>query len=246
VKLDDAFREAMASHLPDYLGFADLSAYQDELATRGGAMVRGFRCGVSIGIALQDAIVDLLPGRSDPNVSCAYRIHAYEAVNQRLNAAASYAASFLAREGYRALPLPAADRTDAKEAAATVSHKMIARIAGLGWIGKSCLLITPDRGPRVRWASILTDAPFESRNDPREQRCGACVACARACPVGAIRGVAFVQGEPREKRLDFRACEDYFDEMKATREYAVCGMCLYACPYGRKARDRPILPAEAP
>jgi hypothetical protein len=46
--------------------------------------------------------------------------------------------------------------------------------------------------------------------------------------------------------LDFRARAAYFDEMKASREYAVCGMCLYARPYGRKAGDRPIMPTEEP
>ncbi len=34
-------------------------------------------------------------------------------------------------------------------------------MAGLGRIGKSCLLITPEAGPRVHWATVLTDAPMQ-------------------------------------------------------------------------------------
>jgi epoxyqueuosine reductase QueG len=233
--MNDALREAIAPYYVDYLGFADLSGYQAELAASGGPMATGYECGISIGIALQNSIVDRLPDRSDPNVACEYRIHAYEVINQRLNIAASVAASFLAREGFRALPIPAADRADRENAAASVSHKMVAHIAGLGWIGKNCLLVTPERGPRVRWASVLTDAPFEKADDPLGQKCGACDACARICPSRSIRGVNYAPGEAREARFDYRGCEDYFEGLKETQAYPVCGMCLYVCPYGMKS-----------
>jgi epoxyqueuosine reductase QueG len=68
-----------------------------------------------------------------------------------------------------------------------------------------------------------------------EQRCGDCHECADACPRKAFIGRNFVEEEPREARYDAPSCERYFKEMEARGEVPVCGMCLYACPHGKKA-----------
>ncbi|MBN1646903.1 MAG: epoxyqueuosine reductase, partial [Spirochaetales bacterium] len=115
-----------------------------------------------------------------------------------------------------------------------VSHKMIAHIAGLGWIGRNCLLVTPDRGPRVRFISLLTNAPIKAVDNPTEQRCGDCTACVDICPVRAIKGPNYKAGEAREVRLDFLKCQNYFESLKKKYKWEVCGLCLYVCPYGRK------------
>lgn len=68
-----------------------------------------------------------------------------------------------------------------------VSHRLLAAEAGLGCIGFSRLLITPDFGPRVRLASILTTAPLEPDEQFRDNLCEGCErGCAKACPVNAI------------------------------------------------------------
>ena len=218
----------------DYLGFADLRSYQDDLAEFGGPIVRGYDSGISIGLAIPDAIVDLLQQRDDPNVSCEYRIHGYEVLNQRLNMTASVVSSYLNGRGHRTLPIAVADRTDEENAIPTVSHKMVAHIAGLGWIGKNCLLVTDDHGPRVRFVTVLTNAPLKTIDNPRVQQCNDCVECINACPVRAIKGRNYAEGESREERFEFKKCQDYFEALKKSRKYAVCGMCLYACPHGKK------------
>ena len=100
-------------------------------------------------------------------------------------------------------------------------------------IGKNCLLITSDNGPRVRFISILTNAPLKKINKPIEQRCNDCNECGKICPTKSIRGRNYIQGETREERFDFVKCQNYFDKLKETQKYQVCGMCLYACPYGK-------------
>lgn len=85
-----------------------------------------------------------------------------------------YGAGFIDKKGYRALPLPAAERIDDERICASFSHKMGASLSGLGWIGKNCLLVTPEHGPRVRWTTILTDAPLEPTGNLQEQKCGRC------------------------------------------------------------------------
>jgi epoxyqueuosine reductase len=223
----------LKSYFVDYIGFADLKSYQKELIKFGGNIVKGYDSAISIGLVIPDSIVDYLPQRSDANVSCEYKIHGYDVLNQRLNLTASFLSSYLNQKGYRTLPIAVADRTDEENAISTVSHKMIAHIAGLGWIGKNCLLVTKEHGPRVRLISVLTNAPLKTVDNPLAQKCADCDECKKACPVKAIKDKKFVSGESREDRLEFLKCHNYFEKIKKTKKYAVCGMCMYSCPYGK-------------
>jgi epoxyqueuosine reductase QueG len=156
-------------------------------------------------------------------------------VNQRLDLAASRIGSVLQRSGYRAYPVPASKSVDDEELCAAFSHKMGAQLAGLGWIGKSCLLVTPEYGPRVRWATVLTDAPLQPTGGPMAERCGECTQCVQICPVQAFTGRPFRADEPRAARYDAHKCDRYFAQMlKQGAEPAVCGLCLYVCPHGRQ------------
>jgi epoxyqueuosine reductase len=221
----------------DYVGFADLANYQEELVRFGGTIVEGYKSAISIGIDLPDSIVDYLPEKDDVNVACEYRLHGYEILNARLNLIASVISSFLNKKGYHTLPITAADRTDQENATPVVSHKMIAHIAGLGWIGKNCLLITPEHGPRLRLISILTDAPLDSVDNPLQQHCGKCTKCVNICPVKAIKGKNYRSHESREMRFDYKKCDDYFEYLKMTRKYPTCGLCLYVCPQGNPKKS---------
>lgn len=234
MSLNNQIKKLLDAHYVNHVGFADLRKYETDLIRFGGNLVKGYKHGISIGIAVPDSIVDHLQERDDVNVSCAYRLHGYEILNNRLNLLASEVSSFLNQKGYPTLPITAADRTDEENAIPTVSHKMIAHIAGLGWIGKSCLLVTPEHGPRVRFISLLTNAPLESIDNPLEQRCGDCSECVKICPVKAIKGKNYQTGEPREVRFEFKKCHNYFENLKKTSKYPVCGLCLYVCPKGRK------------
>jgi epoxyqueuosine reductase len=236
--MNDEILSFLAGEALDLVGFARLDAYENDLVRTGGNIVRGYGYGISLGIVLPDSIVDHLPDRADPNVACEYRHHCYTVINERLSLAASRLASFLNKRGHRSLPIVAAEASDGKGATATVSHKMIAHIAGLGWIGKNCLLVTPEHGPRVRFISVLTRAPLLSVDDPIAQRCGDCAECVTICPVQAIKGRNFEPGEGREDRFDFGKCSRYFDELYTRDRWGVCGLCLYACPYGMRGQSR--------
>ena len=93
---------------------------------------------------------------------------------------------------------------------------MVAHIAGLGWIGKNCLLITREHGPRVRFISVLTNAPLKTVDDPIAQQCNDCIECMKACPVKAIKGKNYIMGEDREERFEFLKCQNYFEKMEKT------------------------------
>ncbi len=220
----------------DLYGVADLAPAHDAILAQGGPAVAGFPRAISLGVGLLHAIVDQLPQRAERAVAVNYLHHSYDLVNQRLDLVASRVSSRLQREGYRALPIPASQRIDDERLYAVFSHKLAAHLAGLGWIGKSCLLVTPSMGPRVRWATVLTDAPLQVTGQAMNDRCGDCVECVSICPVKAFTGRAFAEGEPREARYEASKCDRYFAKMREkTPGRAVCGLCLYACPVGRQA-----------
>jgi epoxyqueuosine reductase QueG len=218
----------------DYFGVADLGPARNYIRQQGGDQVAEFPRAVVAGIVLQDCLVDLLQNR-DQAGAILYRHNCYDVVNQVLDQIAVRIANDLQRDSYLAFPVPASKRTDDQRICSIFSQKLAAHLAGLGWIGKSCMLITPDHGPRVRWVSILTDAPLMPTGTPMEPHCGDCMACVEICPQQAFTGREFSPDEPREARFDAAACDRYFRDMEKANGVAVCGLCLYICPYGRRS-----------
>ena len=232
--LTEQIKEISFQNGVTYFGVADLSNAKQAILNQGGSGIAGFPYSISLGISLINHIVDQLPRRSEPSVALNYRHHAYDVINQRLDLIASIVSSFMQQQGHAVLPIPATKQIDDERICAAFSHKMGASLSGLGWIGKSCLLITPNNGPRVRWTTVLTDAPIKPTGQPMKEQCGECMACVDICPMKAYTGRPFHENEPREARYDARKCKKYFENMKAKGQTDVCGMCLYVCPYGRK------------
>lgn len=241
--LREKLRKIVDNEGADFFGVADLSLAKEEVVRQGGVELAAYPRAVSIGIRLIEDIVDRLPDRGQRAVAVSYRHHGYEVINDRLDSIASRVATEIQRSGYRAYPMPASLRVDDERICALFSHKLAAHLAGHGWIGKSCLLITPEFGPRVRFITILTDAPLEP-GTPMSEACGSCTECTDICPSSAILGRNFREDEPREARYDARKCEKYlFGENMPGPGHppTVCGMCIYICPHGRKPSKKTAL-----
>jgi epoxyqueuosine reductase len=232
--LDADLRTLVLSLDADYFGVADLSSSHAFILAQGGERVARYPRAVTIGMVLQDSLVNLLP-EEDPAAAILYRHSSYDVVNLALDQIALRVANELQRAGYSAFPVPASKRTSDENICGIFSQKLAAHLAGLGWIGKSCLLITTDHGPRVRWVTVLTNAPLRPTGSPMEQQCGKCTACVDICPQHAFTGRVFCEDEPREARYDAAACDRYFKELEKSRGVGVCGLCLYICPHGKKS-----------
>jgi epoxyqueuosine reductase QueG len=98
-------------------------------------------------------------------------------------------------------------------------QKSIARIAGLGFIGKNNLLVTKDYGCAFTMCSVLTDAPIITENNPViESMCGTCDLCVIKCPAKAIQGNEWTINGGRESVVDVSKC--------------CCALkCMVACPW---------------
>lgn len=112
-----------------------------------------------------------------------------------------------------------------------------AATAGVGWHGKSTMLLNRELGTWFFLAEILTTLEFEP-DAPQANRCGSCVRCIDACPTGAITA---------PHQVDARRCISYLTiELKGAipvelrplmgdRIYG-CDDCLDACPWNRFAK----------
>lgn len=58
--------------------------------------------------------------------------------------------------------------------------------AGLGEMGWSTVFLNPEYGPMLRYALVITDAPFEPDPLFEGKICDNCKLCVKKCPVGAI------------------------------------------------------------
>ncbi len=67
-----------------------------------------------------------------------------------------------------------------------VDIEYAAQAAGLGETGLGGFFLTPQYGPRQRFACILTDAALDPDPVSGKSVCDDCMACAEACPFGAI------------------------------------------------------------
>jgi epoxyqueuosine reductase len=220
----------------DLFGVADLSPVRDFVSAQGGRHVGGFTRAVSLGVRLVDDVVDQLRDHQDLVAISTYR-GLYTAVNSTLDRAALMVAKRVQEAGHRAYLVPASSMLNNGKLEGAFSHKVAANLAGLGWIGKNCLLVTPGYGPRLRLATVLTDAPLEAGR-PMENRCGDCMRCIEACPVKAFTGAPFAPSEPRDARFNASLCVEYTEGRMKVFGDVNCGLCVQACPHGAKKRSR--------
>jgi len=164
----------------------------------------------------------------------------YQRLNEDLDRAARSLASFLSDAGFAAehveptVPEERSDEIADWGAAGVFPHKTAATRAGLGWIGKTALFVSPVFGPRVRLATVFTDLVLEYGDPVTTGSCGSCRRCVDACPAGAGRDVTWSAGMARDDLYDEKACERETD--KYVHLGGVCGVCVAVCPRGLAGR----------
>ena len=207
------------------VGFADLN----QMVPQGWAHLK---TGVSVGVRLSNSIIDEIS--NGPTLTYA---HHYRTTNQLLDSIAIKITNLFQSLSYEALPIPASQKVDEKNLKGLISHKMVATRAGLGWIGKNDLLITPQYGPRIRLVSVLTNAHLTAGQPIIESKCGKCLSCVKACPAGALKGKNWTVNTRREEIMEVNLCHEVTKRNKEVLGETVCGACVSVCPFGRAKKS---------
>lgn len=223
-------RELLLANGADLVGFGDISGLSDTWS----------RC-VSLAAALP---VSTICGIADGPTPGYYE--QYHVLNAKLDSLAELGASRLRERGFRALAQTTTTVVESAGYRTPFPHKTCATRSGLGWIGKSALLVTPEFGPAVRLSSVLTDAPLEALGQPVDaSRCGGCTRCRDHCPGGAVRGALWNVDVDREALVDVEACRKAARALARERvgqEITLCGKCIEVCPYTQRYIKRRMQP----
>ncbi|MBS9768820.1 MAG: tRNA epoxyqueuosine(34) reductase QueG [Flavobacteriaceae bacterium] len=121
------------------------------------------------------------------------------------------------------------------DSAPILEHAWATR-AGLGWIGKNSLLLTP-KGSYVFIGEILLNLELAYEENKMIDPCGKCTRCIDACPTQAI--VA-------DKVIDASRCISYFtieqqgnipQDVDTKNRVFGCDICQEVCPWNRKTTE---------
>lgn len=221
----------------DAVGVADLAPFKSRgFKTHPNGLLRPFSAAVSIAIAVEKNTILGIGDRPTPQYADQYR-----QINGRLDSITAFIRDWIRERGYDAVDIPASFKVGG-ELMGNVSHKAVARMAGIGWQGKSLLIVNERFGPAIRLSSVLTDMPLET-DRPVRNRCGNCKKCATACPAGAIKNIpAEADGgyNDRSDAINLMRCYERTLENKGLQGIgaSICGVCIKACPYFNRPHGR--------
>lgn len=191
-----------------------------------------FKTGIAVAVPLpENIIMDLktAPTKEYYNL--------YYSLNKKLNEIVMAGEEFLQSKGFKAYA-QTTDRVEIdQDNISKLPHKTVAARAGLGWIGKNCLLVTPEFGSAIRISSLLADAPLAYDEPITESKCQGCSLCVRKCPAQALKGTLWKAGMQREEIVDVRKCYKKQTEImyKETGiKTDLCGKCFAVCAFTQK------------
>lgn len=228
----------------------NLTAYiKDELLCHGADLV-GFgnltelppeqRCNMPVGISVAVRYrKEVIKGISELPTKEYY--DQYNILNKKLDMLVTLGVEALKIEGYEAIAQTISFVEQSETDYATMlPHKTVATRAGLGWIGKSALLVTEEYGSMIRISSILTNAPLKTAKPINKSKCGSCMICTNACPARAILGKNWSIDIYRDEFFNAQLCRKVARKRALQGfgiETSLCGKCIVVCPYTQKYLD---------
>ena len=221
---EDEIKCELKSRGADFVTFVDISSLTNE-------QNKGFSSAILFGIALSPAYLNKITQAPDyvenmiqNNLIDKDEFHRKEKTTDRL---AEKMASYLVQKGYNTYAqsednIYLTGFYNLKTNTTPLPHKTIALLAGLGWIGKHNLLVTPEYGSALSMCTVLTDAPLNTvKHVASEPQCGDCQICRQVCTPNALKGKTWEQGISRDELVDVTKC-------------TTCLKCMVFCPVTQK------------
>lgn len=207
------------------VGYGDLSAIpkKDRM---------GYQYGIIIGVALNTEII--LGIKNGPTLEY---YEEYKRINILLNELGEFTESLLKEKGFEALAkTQRVVEIDENTRRTELPHKTVATRAGIGWIGKSALLVTEEYGSAIRISSVLTNAELEVGTLIDNSKCGDCSICKNVCPAGAISGDIWEVNKDRDEFYNAFDCRKTARERsgKIGINESLCGLCILECPWTQR------------
>ena len=118
---------------------------------------------------------------------------------------------------------------------APVAEKSLAVRAGLGWIGRNSLVVTPEYGSMLLLGELIISETVDEYDRPLEVvGCGECRRCVEACPNGAIL---------EDRSIDTHRCiscrtierEGATESIRLDGWIFGCDACQSVCPFNHHA-----------
>ncbi len=198
-------------------GVAEMTGLPERHCSLPPKTLHGLDKAVSVAFHLSDRILEDI----EDGPTKLYFFH-YQRANMFLDGMGLRIMNYLQERGWDSLPIPASQIIDWEKQRAHVSHKHVAVRAGLGWIGRNNLLVSPQFGSRQRLITVLTNMPLEI-DKPLPWGCGNCRACISSCPSQSIK--------ERPQDFDHVGCYQMIKALvkKAAISQNICGLCVKAC-----------------
>ncbi len=119
---------------------------------------------------------------------------------------------------------------------APIIEREVAAAAGVGWIGKNCMVIDPQLGSMFMLGEIITTLDLEP-TPPVKDRCGTCRRCLEACPTGALTVPYEMNASRCISYLTIEHRGEIPEELSPRMGNWVfgCDICQEVCPYNRRS-----------
>lgn len=197
MELNELWERRIRESGADFVYFVDISMLPAEV-------IEEYSCAVLFGKALSREYLSTMRAGLEPKRKEVFN------TEHRMDALAVKFAEQLEAEGYKSI---------GKLKTGRLPHKTVALRAGLGFIGKNNLLVTPQYGCGQMLGKVLTTAPFQTiSTPPQTPQCGDCRVCVDACPTKALLDKTWSVTTTREEIMVRKLC-------------TLCLKCMVFCPH---------------
>ncbi len=178
---------------------------------------------IALAMPLDLRVIERLPDTRDEYMA------EFRSTNALLDQAVTELSDWLVGRGLASVGVPNRTTDHWRKKIGSLSHRHVARAAGLGEIGRNNLLLVPHYFGAMRLATVVTVAELQPTPPPGGAICRDCGQCVAACPTGALPPVG-EQGSIYDREIgrlmEQEVCRQH---QMSTPGRKRCGLCMAAC-----------------